>query len=319
MSLSYPRSAAERTRWITERRGSRNTLSVDRPYAFFNERERRADGSIEEVSTVFLTNRECPWKCAMCDLWRNTTDQTVSAEQVMTQLEFALAQLPAAPALKIYNSGSFFDPAAIPPRALSKIADLCRGFRHLIVECHPRLIGSRVLDFAASLSCTFEVALGLETAHTLALEALNKRITVEDYRKAAALLKGSGIELRTFLLVHPPFVPAAERAAALRSSVEMAIESGSGVVSLIPLRAGNGAVDDLIQTGQASLPALRELEDAQEMGIQLAGTRCFADTWDLEIFSHCSGCLSSRSVRIQRMNVSQKVEPRVVCSECGHD
>ena len=37
------------------------------------EDERTADGAVARVATVFLTGRECPWRCAMCDLWRYTT------------------------------------------------------------------------------------------------------------------------------------------------------------------------------------------------------------------------------------------------------
>ena len=58
-----------------------------RPYAFLCERERTAGGEIEEVATIFLTNRECPWRCLMCDLWRNTTNETVPAGAIAEQIE----------------------------------------------------------------------------------------------------------------------------------------------------------------------------------------------------------------------------------------
>ncbi len=43
-----------------------------RPYAFLSEDERSREGAIVPVNTIFLTNRECPWHCVMCDLWKNT-------------------------------------------------------------------------------------------------------------------------------------------------------------------------------------------------------------------------------------------------------
>src|SRR6185503_382521 len=111
------------------------------------EQERMASGEVANVSTIFLTNRECPWKCLMCDLWRNTTP--VPPGSIPRQIEHALSHLPAASVLKLYNSGSFFDHAAIPRSDWNDIARLCRPFQHLIIECHPQLIDPDILEFAA--------------------------------------------------------------------------------------------------------------------------------------------------------------------------
>jgi len=315
VTVPYPASASERTHWILARRGSRNAVSAVRPHAFFSERERTKLG-IEDVSTVFLTNRECPWKCVMCDLWRNTTEYSLKADDIVEQIRFATEGLPHAPVLKLYNSGSFFDPAAIPRAAWKQIAELCQWRRHVVLECHPRLVGPQVLDFASLLPGTLEIALGLETAHPEALKALNKRITVADYQRAAEFLKTNGIGLRTFLLVHPPFIPAEECSSWLRRSIELAFDSGSDVASLIPLRSGNGAVADLVAAGSARLPSLADLEDAQEHGLQMRRGLCLADTWDLQLFSKCPACLENRSARIERMNLTQEIEDRFQCDLC---
>ena len=78
------------------------------------EEERAASGELVPVATVFLTNRECPWRCLMCDLWRNTLTESVPAGAIPEQIEYALARLPTARQIKLYNSGSFFDLHAIP-------------------------------------------------------------------------------------------------------------------------------------------------------------------------------------------------------------
>ena len=31
-------------------------------------------GGCVDVATLFLTNRECPFRCLMCDLWKNTLE-----------------------------------------------------------------------------------------------------------------------------------------------------------------------------------------------------------------------------------------------------
>src|SRR5439155_17935659 len=83
----------ERDAWIMGRRPARNPLDPQRPYAFMIEEERAESGEIVAVATVFLTNRECPWRCLMCDLWRNTLLETVPPGAIPAQIDYALAEL----------------------------------------------------------------------------------------------------------------------------------------------------------------------------------------------------------------------------------
>ena len=96
-------------------RGPKNRVDPQLPWAALVEPERTASGQIVEVATIFLTNRECPFRCLMCDLWKNTTDEPVPAGAIPAQIDHALARLPPAQHIKLYNSGNFFDPLAIPP------------------------------------------------------------------------------------------------------------------------------------------------------------------------------------------------------------
>jgi uncharacterized Fe-S cluster-containing MiaB family protein len=54
--------------------------------------------------------------------------------------------------IKLYNSGSFFDPRAIPPADYVVIAGRVRTFERVIVECHPALVGESALAFRDLLS-----------------------------------------------------------------------------------------------------------------------------------------------------------------------
>lgn len=313
--IAYPEQGSERTQWIVTRRGSRNHVGPQRPYAFLLEEERREDGTITKVATVFLTNRECPWKCVMCDLWRNTTP--APAGSIPIQIRCALGNLPKASVLKLYNSGSFFDSAAIPKSDRAEIAAICRSFDHVILECHPRLVGPEILEFARMMGRTLEIAMGLETAHPTALERLNKRISLGDFQRAAAFLKRNHFSVRAFLLVGVPFIPASEQEAWLQKSIHAAFDAGANVVSLIPTRSGNGALDALESLGVFREPTLAELESAHDYGLSLNQSRVFADTWDLERFSRCPECLAQRRERLERMNRSQQIEPRIHCI-CGN-
>lgn len=311
----YPQSGPDRSRWILERRGPRNPVISGKPYAYLTEKERGASGTIEQVSTIFLTNRECPWKCVMCDLWRNTAP--AAAGSIPGQIRQALAELPRASVLKLYNSGSFFDLRAIPKSDWAEIALLCREFRRVIVECHPRLANRAVVEFKEMLPGELEVAMGLETAHVEALERLNKRSTLEDFSRAASFLRSQNIAVRAFLLVGVPFVEVHEQRRWLEESIRVAFANGAEVASLIPTRTGNGALETLATMGAFREPDLAELEGAQEYGIHLGQGRVFADTWDLQRFSRCGQCFQARHGRLERMNLGQKVEARISC-RCGN-
>jgi archaeosine synthase beta-subunit len=118
---------------ILAARGPKNRVDLYVPWAFFAEPERTATGEIALVATIFLTNRECPFRCLMCDLWKNTTDEPVPRGAIPAQIDHALARLPPTRQIKLYNSGNFFDPLAIPREDYPAIADRVRGFENVIV------------------------------------------------------------------------------------------------------------------------------------------------------------------------------------------
>jgi hypothetical protein len=186
----------------------------------------------------------------------------------------------------------------------------------VIVECHPKLVNRAVLEFAGMIDGKLEVAMGLETAHPEALEKINKRVTVDDFRSAAAFLRQNEISVRVFLLVSVPLVPENEHSEWVKRSIETSFASGANVVSLILTRLGNGALDELNALGDFREPSLEELEEAQEFGLRMKAGRVFGDTWDAERFCRCERCSANRVGRIGRMNLSQEIEPRVECS-CG--
>ncbi|MCW3096147.1 MAG: putative Fe-S oxidoreductase [Chthonomonadaceae bacterium] len=311
----YPDRAAARTRWVEAQRGPKNALDPHVPYAYLWEEEVGASGEPIPTATLFLTNRECPYRCLMCDLWKNTLDSQVPIGAIPAQIAWALERLPPARQIKLYNAGSFFDNQAIPPEEDEAIADLVSGFERVIVECHPSLVGERCLKFARRLSGKLEVALGLETAHERTLERLNKRFTVADFRRSAAVLRANDIDLRVFLLLRPPFMTEAEGLEWACRSLDVAFDCGASVCCLIPTRAGNGALEALAEAGLFALPTLASLEAAQEYGLKLRQGRVFADLWDIEIFSQCA-CDPARMNRIATMNRTQQIPPQVLCLRC---
>jgi hypothetical protein len=317
MTAGYPQSARERDGWILARRPPREAVDPSRPYAFLVEAERAASSKIVPVATIFLTNRECPYRCLMCDLWRHTLTETVPPGAIPAQLDYALQRLPAARQVKLYNSGSFFDPRAIPPVDYAAIAERVAGFERVIVECHPALVGESCLHFAAMINGQLEVAMGLETVHPEVLARLNKRMTLGQFAQTAAFLRENDIALRVFILVQPPFMNAGEALHWAERSLDFAFDCGATVASLIPTRTGNGALEALQQSGDFSPPRLATLEAAVEYGIAQGRGRVFADLWDLERFADCAHCFTARAQRLDAMNRQQELLPVVTCDRCG--
>ena len=297
--------------WILERRPARNPVSAERPFGYLVEPEPTADGRIVDVATLFLTNRECPFRCLMCDLWKNTLEESVASGQIVEQIRFALGRLrlrdPAA--IKLYNAGSFFDPKAVPPEDYAAIAELAAPFERLIVECHPKLVGRRCREFRAMLACEFEVSMGLETVHPEVLPALNKGMTLDDFAQATRRLLDDGTSVRAFIMVRPPFLTDAKGLEWARRSIDFAFSVGVECCSLIPTRGGNGAMEELAQMGHFAPPSLGSLEGALEYGLSLKAGRVFLDLWDIEKVSPDAPNRAERVARLARMNLLQTREP----------
>lgn len=312
----YPDTKAARDRWVLALRpaallASRVTAAGQGP-GWFSDPETDAEGRSRDCLTVLLRNPECPWRCVFCDLWQHTTPRGQASEPIADQIRRALAATEGQHRdwVKLYNAGSFFDAGAIPPAELPGIAELCRPFARVIVECHPTLVRPPVLAFRDQIRpAQLEVALGLETAHPETLAKLNKGITADDFARAAGNLRNGGLDVRAFVLVRPPFLEPAAGLDWVFRSIEFAFAAGASVVSLIPTRLGNGALEALAAAGQFIPPALAELEAALEFGLGLGRGRVFADLWELDRWAATETNFTARRDRLAEMNRRQVVLP----------
>ena len=317
---------AAREEFILGLRPARDAVDPSRPYGFFVEEEPRGDGGTLRAATILLTNRECPWHCLMCDLWKNTLEAPTPKGAIPQQIRFALERLPLADTLKLYNAGSFFDRAAIPREDHEEIASLARGFERVVVECHPALVGDSSLMFRDLLAGpALEVAMGLETANEEVLRRLNKGMTVADFENAARFLRAHDVSVRSFILLGIPFLRKEEWPAVTRASIALSFRAGAQIVSLIPTRLGNGAMEELQRQGQFTSPTLRDLEAALEdflegkEGCPRAAGLVFADLWNADALAAPSCCAAARVNRLRKMNLIQRNVPPPPCpSGCHH-
>ena len=314
---TYPIGRAARDRWILERRPEAKRIGPYDPIPSFVEEEPGdgTDGPVA-IATLFLTNRECAWRCLFCDLWQGTLSADTPLGAIPDQIRKALETLPPARFIKLYNAGSFFDRRSVPPADHPEIARLVRRFERVIVECHPALVGNGCLPFRDLVApAALEVAIGLETVHPEVLKRLNKGMTVADFRRAAKFLSTNGIGLRVFLLVGLPFLSEEDSLLWTARSVSAAFDSGARTVSLIATRPGNGALDALRSRGEFTPPSLSMLERAFEAALRLGRGRVLADTWGLS--GLCPTCLPRRVERLRFMNRSQTFVPVEPCDLCS--
>jgi len=324
-------SAAAQSQWIRSLRTSKRTVDPWEPLGHLWEEERERDGRLLPALTLFLAGAECPFTCVFCDLWRETLDTTTPPGSLPMQIRKALIaagpspghecrgyeQRPlkgtsSLPTIKLYNASNFFDPRAVPPVDEAEILDLVAPFSRVTVECHPRLVGDRCLRFAERLAGSLEVAMGLETIHPESLSRLNKEMTLALFDRAAATLRGAGIGLRVFVLLAPPFTPLDEAVDWAVRSAEHAFARGATRVSVIPVRGGNGAMEALRDAGDFTPPCLDQLEETLERCLSLDGI-VTADLWDTRRFAICPGCADGRIARLEHMNRTGRIEPKVAC------
>ncbi|MEM7481349.1 MAG: radical SAM protein [Acidobacteriota bacterium] len=321
------------TRRIRALRPPKKAVDPGRPIAVLRELERwRGEAVPVEALTVFLAGAECPFTCVFCDLWRETLDDPTPPGAIPRQIHAAREEATAATrSIKLYNASNYFDERAVPAADDEAVLSAVRSFERVVVECHPRLTGARCLKFAAALErqdSRLEVAMGLETCDRQAFPKLNKGMDLEHFDQACERLLAAGCALRAFVLVGTPFVAPEDYVESAVATARHAFERGVDTVALIPLRAGNGAVDELIEAGDLRPPRLAELETALEGALAAAaefsddGTASpviTADTWDLDRFATCLHCAGGRTERLARINLSGAVELPVECDACSRE
>lgn len=285
------------------------------------ETERRPNGSVEHALTVFLAGAECPFTCSFCDLWRWTIDGPTPPGALTKQLTNVLQSLdggaPQAQRLKLYNASNFFDRRAVPAEDFVGIATLAVPFESVTVESHANTVGPLTLEFAQQLAGRLEVAIGLETIHPVAAARLNKRLELARFDSAACFLADHGIDLRVFVLLGAPYVPTDESIEWTVRTVEYAAQRGASVVSIIPVRGGNGEMDRLQALGHFTPPTLFQLESTLDACIHSPSTVTTADLWDIDRLPACPACSSARIDRLRQINATGASEDPIVCGECN--
>ncbi len=254
---------------------AKNQVDETKANGFFSEEELTRNGIVEKHNVILTTNKECSFKCVMCDLWQNTLDYRVGTGVIAKQVKNALEELPRAKHLKLYNAGSFFDRQSIPKQDTIDIADelALREYETLIVEAHPKLIGTPCIEFAEYAQPQLEVAMGLETVDPNVLPRLNKNMTLDDFERATTLLLEHNIFVRAFILLRTPWQSEEEGIHWAKESIDFAQSVGVECCTVIPTRPNEGMV-------VFEPPLASSLQEVMAYGQAKNKGRVFGDAWD---------------------------------------
>ncbi len=188
----------------------RRRKDKDAAVAVWREKE-NLDGKQVDAGVIILRTSGCSHfhkgGCSMCG-YNIESDRSISADDIVKQFDGALSGLEGVAMLKVYTSGSFLDGREVPTGAAERVLGECadRGMR-LLVESRPEYITADGLDALLAAHEDIELAIGLESANDKVLRhSINKGFTVADYDRAATFMKERGMDLRTYVLLKPPFL-----------------------------------------------------------------------------------------------------------------
>lgn len=271
--------------------------------------------------TIFLTGRECPLTCTMCDLWQFTHKRATPVGSIPAQIASELANKNPADCLKLYNASNFFDPLAVPIEDYAAIAELCRPFKRVVVENHPAFNNRHIDHFQQLLRGQLEIAIGLESTNDAILKLLNKQMTAALARDTIKSWVARDIDVRAFIMVKPP--SPSSRSSWLKSTYNSVCDAFSwGVrhVSLIPTRATWGLLQEWTEAGLYTPPTLLDIETLVEAcsRIELEHQSISVDLWDWELIEgYCEACSQPRKERLEYLNESGNFDSASsICKNC---
>jgi radical SAM enzyme (TIGR01210 family) len=214
--------------------------AYERPQACWRGRERH-EGTIRECLTIIFRTAGCSWnRCLMCGYRHERCPDNGSQENhLLSQLAGVLAQHKQNDyqMVKIYTSGSFFDPREIPPPVRSRIAAAFTG-KIVIAETRPEFVQEEpVVQFLSEIddgswNVPLFCAMGLETSDDRIREkCIRKGFLFSDFASASGRARSAGAGVKAYLLFKPLFLTEREAVEDMKRS----IRDISGLADMISL------------------------------------------------------------------------------------
>lgn len=216
----------------------------EKPFASWLKKE-RLSGNLLDCLTIILKSGGCSWgRCLMCG-YRGVRYPPLPGEELAARMRSQLLWVQERyrgaeyGMVKIYTSGSFFDPVEVPAEVREEAARLFRG-RVVIAETRPEHVEESALAAFmdriddGTRETPLYVAMGLETASDNVREkSIQKGFTLSDYLQAVHTAHSIGAGVKSYLLLKPPFLTEREACEDVLSSIRVA-SAWSEMLSLNP-------------------------------------------------------------------------------------
>ncbi len=272
------------------------------------------DGKEVRAFVMIVPSRGCSWfhrkGCTMCGYSRES-DREIGTEEMLAAFDEAAERFEGEEWIKVYTSGSFLDGEELPREVRDRILDWAEKHASRITfETRPEYVNEKVLKEVEARKIDVEIAIGLESASDEVLSGrIVKGFTFDDYRKASTLIRNAGFEVRTYLLLKPPFT--SERAA-LKDTVQSAkaVAGLTDTISINPVNVQKGTkVERLWNEGQYRPPWTWTLVEALTQIGQATGARVISAPSGLgrrRGVHNCGKCDGRIGAAITEFNRSQE-------------
>jgi radical SAM enzyme (TIGR01210 family) len=204
--------------------------SFEKPLACWRGTDRYGDRILDTLTIIFRTGG-CEWnRCRMCSYRHERYYDRPEKELqglVRQQMQWVKENhsLEEVDMIKIFTSGSFFDPREVDPETREYIGKMLAG-KLVVVETRPEYIREPALSgFIRSIDTgewktPLYVAVGLETTDdTIREKSINKGFSTEDFWNAADIARKAGVGVKAYLLMKPLFLTEDEALIDMENSI----------------------------------------------------------------------------------------------------
>lgn len=213
---------------------------MERPLACWQGEERFA-GNVLPSLTIILKTGGCRHnRCRMCSYrFERYSGEIPLTGLLLSQLEWVVHHHPLADVaiVKLYTSGSFFDPDEVPDDVVKEAAHLLKG-KLVIAETRPEFVDPvRIEEFISRIDTgdhptPLYIAMGLETtSDSIREKSIDKGFSFSDFLTAVENARKGGAGVKAYLLHKPLFLT--EREALL--DMEQSIREIAGVADIISM------------------------------------------------------------------------------------
>lgn len=188
--------------------------------------------------------------CVMCNYGRGS--EVIRQEEILTQVQRIVERLPGEfEDFLLTPSGSMLDDREIPPdfrEALLKIVEQVK-MKRFVVETRADTITEEKLHCFDRLKNKAEcyIEIGLEAGNNWILKyCINKDMTVEEFRRAAALIHQAGIKVTANVGIGIPFLQERMSIEHAVNTVKRALSWGADGVVLFPYHIKSGTLMEVM-------------------------------------------------------------------------